>query len=170
MLKVKRALDVSLQNLVSDKNLIFGKARDRSYGALDAIIQPYLHEEHMVDLPLQDQTTLFRMLMRGRINYTLGLAYEAGYIGQLLNQDQNFVSLPIADYSKYVMTYPNCTDNAWGRAIVDKINAVNLQPALHLMAIETVGRWLGEEETQRLFDAHNKIYREIHGRSLAPAR
>ena len=160
---------VSLRALLNNSALRFGLAKSRSYGSLDPLIAQAKQRKHVKTHALQNHKTLYRMLLRGRIDYTLGLSYEAGYIGRKLSADDEFISVPIKETPDYELTYPNCTGNDWGKAVVAKLNDINTGHDIHLQSIASISYWSDPATARRLETAHRQKYRNTHGREL-PAR
>ena len=161
-----RAGGVVLNELLKNTELILGFSHSRSFPALDSLIQAHATQRNIVRFSLQRQETLFHMLLRGRIHYTLGGPYEAGYIGQVLDRAANFLSLPIAEAPQTILGYPSCTNNQWGKDIIQRINKLNRQPALHRANLALIHRWADPATAERLAKEYRRTFHKTHGQAL----
>lgn len=67
--------------------------------------------------------SLIKMVVMGRIDYTIEYPIVATYYQKKINIPGDLVSIPIAEMEPFSYVYMNCTKNEWGRKVIKKWNA-----------------------------------------------
>lgn len=115
---------VDLKKLFARKDIVGGMVGGRSYApAIDEAIQRYKGSPNLVIRSLTGER-LFQMLLGGEVDYVIMFPHEAEFHGNRLGASDTFLDRPVAGTPPYIHTYVACTGNAWGRAVIDKVNAV----------------------------------------------
>jgi uncharacterized protein (TIGR02285 family) len=128
-LKKKAALfgkenPVDLKKLFARKDIIGGMVAGRSYSpSIDKAIQHYKDSPNLVIRSLTGER-LFQMLLGGEVDYLIMFSHEAEFHGNSLGVSNSFLNRPIAATPPYNYTYVACTGNAWGQAVINKVNLV----------------------------------------------
>ncbi len=96
----------------------------RSYSKeLDTVLDTWVNKENsMVTTQNSIFIGLLKMLVRNRIDYTLGYSHEMTYVSKDLKLKEKFLSLPITDANSLIPVYVGCPKNEWGRKIIKKLN------------------------------------------------
>jgi uncharacterized protein (TIGR02285 family) len=101
--------------------------RQRSYGEkIDPIIKRYKNSLNL-KFVTQKEMNLFKMLLLGRIDYTINYPNTAEYIAYNLNASGRLTSLPIKEAKSIKQAYFGCAKSPWGRQVINRINAILLK-------------------------------------------
>ncbi|MDR3409434.1 MAG: TIGR02285 family protein [Formivibrio sp.] len=115
---------IDLDALFSRGNLLGAVVSGRSYAPnIDAAIQRFSSNPKLMIRPL-GTAQLFQMLLNGDIDYLLLFSHEAAFLADKFGVSERIVNRPIAGTPPYIFTHVACTGNAWGHAVIGKINAV----------------------------------------------
>jgi len=122
--------DVSLDSLLQDKRLTFGKAKGRGYGTtLDAVIERYEHNINF-RLRVSNDTTMgiLRMIQAQRLDYTLDYPSVLRFYEKDNNIDGLFTFIPVVETAnKGTLGAVACTGNEWEKSVIKDINLAILK-------------------------------------------
>jgi uncharacterized protein (TIGR02285 family) len=112
---------LSLRSLLTEHpELRTSVLRNRSMGpAIDPILRgagaPQLHSEF-------DEA--FRMFQNGRLDYVIEYADIAAYYARALGEPRPWIGLPMTENPEPVFSRVMCARTPWGRAVIDRIDAI----------------------------------------------
>jgi uncharacterized protein (TIGR02285 family) len=153
---------VQLTEILNDKKLMVGMSKDRSYGSTtDDILRKHKGSGNILESTGQELSlNLFKMLLKGRLDGIIGLPEEALYQAEQLGIRDQLMTLTIEEnqngYEGWLSSV-GCSKNAWGRAIIDKINEILLKQRLterYRMAYE---RWLDPNSIEN----YRRVYKDV---------
>ncbi|WP_309413082.1 TIGR02285 family protein [Desulfobulbus sp.] len=153
---------VSLESLLQNRRIAIGLSRDRSYGApLDAILAQRRQQAQLVYYNGQQLTDNYlKMLMLDRIDGLLALPDEALYHAEKMGLRDRIVALTVEEtqcnYRDW-MSAVACPKNAWGKEVIDKINAILLAQRPTAPYRAAYERWLDGTALER----YRALYRDI---------
>ncbi|WP_310599760.1 TIGR02285 family protein [Desulfobulbus sp.] len=156
------AARVSLESLLQNRRIVIGLSRDRSYGApLDAILARHRQQAQLVYYNGQQLTDNYlRMLMLDRIDGLLVLPDEALYHAEKMGLRDRITALTVEetqrDYRGW-MSAVACPKNAWGKEVIDKVNAILLAQRPTAPYQAAYERWLDGAALER----YRTLYREV---------
>lgn len=117
---------IDTDTLFKRTNLIGAVVPGRSYAPnIDDAIQRFRGHQNLMIRPLET-TQLFQMLLNGDVDYLLLFPHEAAFLADRYGAGERILNRPVAGTPPYIFTHVACTGNAWGRAVIDKINAIML--------------------------------------------
>jgi uncharacterized protein (TIGR02285 family) len=67
---------------------------------------------------------VMKMMQYGRVDYTIGYAYEGQYMAQQLGFEEKVISVPLQEHPGIVPVYIGCPKTNWGRRIIAKLNPI----------------------------------------------
>lgn len=153
---------IRLDDLLNDKTMSIGLSKDRSYGtSTDAILKRHKGEDNILATTGQELSlNLFKMLMKGRLDGIIGLPDEALYQAEQLGIREQVMTLTIEEnlngYEGWLSSV-GCSKNAWGEAVIDKINAVLREQRLTEGYRAAYERWLDPNAIEK----YCRVYREV---------
>ena len=153
---------VRLADILKNDTVTLGLAKDRSYGVnVDDVLKRYRGTNATVEVSGAELSlNLFKMLMKGRLDGILGLPEEALYQAEQLGIRDQLMTLSIEEnlngYEAWLSSV-GCSKNAWGKAIIDKINAVLLAQRPTKRYRAAYERWLDPNA----IDQYRKVYTEV---------
>jgi uncharacterized protein (TIGR02285 family) len=117
---------VSLKSLLLDSNLVLGYSNGRSYSnKVDQIIRAHTNQKNSA---VTSGSNIFegvmKMMQYGRIDYTIGYAYEGQYMAQRLGFEEKVISIPLQEHPDVVPVYIGCPKTDWGRHIIARLNPI----------------------------------------------
>ncbi|KQP29970.1 hypothetical protein ASF49_14965 [Methylobacterium sp. Leaf104] len=138
---------LSLRSLLAEHpDLRTSILRNRSMGpAIDPILRdagaPQLHSEF-------DEA--FRMFQNGRLDYLVEYADIAAYYAAALGEPRPWVGLSLAEDPEPVFSRVMCSRTPWGRAVIDRIDAVlsEVRPTAEYRRI--IEAWSAPEDLPKL--------------------
>lgn len=153
---------VRLADVLKSHTTTIGLAKDRSYGvSVDEVLKQHRGTSNTVEVSGPELSlNLFKMLIKGRIDGILGLPDEALYQAEQLGIRDQLMTLSIEEnlngYEAWLSSV-GCSKNAWGKAVIDKINAVlsAQRPAERYRA--AYERWLDPNAIEQ----YRKVYKEV---------
>jgi len=153
---------ITLEDMLRNKNITLGIAKDRSYGTyIDEIIEPHKGQKNIIELSRQDLTqTIFKMLLADRVDALLGLPEEAMYIAEQTGARDEIMTLTIAENHKGYdgwFSYVACSRNDWGKKVIEEINYILLKERPTDRYRGTYERWLDETSLEE----YRKLYKDI---------
>ena len=115
---------VGLDELFARREVIGAAMPGRSYAPnIDQAIERHRGSPNLLSRALET-SQLFHMLLDGDLHYLLLFSHEAAYLARDLGAEDLIANRPIAGTPPFIFTHVACTGNAWGRAVIGKINAV----------------------------------------------
>lgn len=153
---------VRLVDLLKNTTITLGLAKDRSYGvSVDEVLKQYRGSSSTVEVSGPELSlSLFKMLMKGRLDGILGLPEEALYQAEQLGIRDQLMTLSIEEnlngYEAWLSSV-GCSKNAWGKAIIDRINAVLLAQRPTERYRAAYERWLDPNAIEQ----YRKVYQEV---------
>lgn len=154
----KYPLPVSLAELLADDEFHFGYPAGRRFGVLQGLIEGQDNRpgNRLVRSGDNGPEAILQMIDAQRLDYTIDYSIIRRY--HQLSTGQLLQLLPIAEnHQKLVHGAIGCTNNAWGRSIIDKINQVMPQ-------IRNDAEF---SQNQDLWFEHHPQYRQLNKRALA---
>lgn len=153
--------ELDLDRLFERSDLIGGIVQGRSYAPnIDDAIQRFAGNRHLVIRPLET-TQLFQLLIGGDVDYLLLFSHEAAYLANRFGASDRVLVRPVIGTPPYLYTHVACTGNAWGRAVVDKINAILLtergQPDYRRLS----ERWYPAEDQLKIRRHYPTMLKEV---------
>ena len=124
----KYPLPVSLSDLLADDSFRFGYPAGRRYGVLQPLIEGQDNRpgNRLVRAGDNGPPAILQMISAGRLDFTIDYSIIKRYVE--LTTSEQLVMLPIAENDQQPVTGAiGCTNNAWGRNVIEQINAVMLQ-------------------------------------------
>lgn len=114
---------VIFKDIIQEERLKGGIEHKRSYGLLDELIKNKAINKNLDKYELI-ASQILPLLQTGGIDYTLEYPYLAEYYLRNIKTRKDVISVPIEDGFDYVFGYIACTNNAWGQALIKKLNKV----------------------------------------------
>jgi uncharacterized protein (TIGR02285 family) len=130
---------VSLDALLRESELKLGITAGRLYtGIMDTLLNAHLGETHIFPRYSQDGASgLVRMLLSGRVDYTLLFPWEAMYLARLEGKPQEVATFAVDGMADYVLSASACPKTAWGQQVIaianTAIRAVRTTPEYTLV-------------------------------------
>lgn len=113
---------VDLPLLMTDSGLVAGIIVDRVYSShINKIIDDNKERTPRIDMPHPRYVPL---LLRGRIDYTLGFSYEAAYQFKKQGKENAFISLPVAGEAETVSSGVACSIGPIGRQVITAVDHI----------------------------------------------
>ncbi len=153
---------VPLDEILSNKTLMIGLGKDRSYGAtIDGIFAKHKEQKNVVTFSGQELShNLFKMLMIDRLDGLIGLPEEALYQAEQMGIRDQLMTLTIQENQNNFdgwMSAVGCSKNEWGKKIIDQINKVLLEQRPTEQYRAAYERWLDPNSIEN----YRKVYSEI---------
>lgn len=156
---------VKLAEILRDKHLTVGLSKDRSYGAkTDDILKQHLGSGNIFETTGQELSlNLFKMLMKGRLDGIVGLPEEALYQAEQLGIRDQVMTLTIEEnqsgYEDWLSSV-GCSKTPWGKAIIERIDAVlrAQRPTERYRA--AYERWLDPNAIETYRRVYNEVFLE----------
>jgi uncharacterized protein (TIGR02285 family) len=153
---------VRLADILKNTTITLGLAKDRSYGSsLDEVLKQHRGSKNTVEVSGPELSlNLFKMLMKGRLDGILGLPEEALYQAEQLGIRDQLMTLTIEENLNGYEAWQSsvgCSKNAWGKAIIDRINAVLLAQRPTERYRAAYERWLDPNAIEQ----YRKVYEEV---------
>jgi len=153
---------VQLAEILNDKKLMVGMSKDRSYGTTtDDILKKHKGSGNIIESTGQELSlNLFKMLLKGRLDGIVGLPEEALYQAEQLGIRDQLMTLAIEEnqngYEGWLSSV-GCSKNAWGKAIIDKINEI-LRKQRPIERYRTAyERWLDTNSIEH----YRRVYKDV---------
>ena len=153
---------VQLAEILGDKKLMVGMSKDRSYGTTtDDILKKHKGSNNILESTGQELSlNLFKMLLKGRLDGIIGLPEEALYQAEQLGIRDQLMTLTIEEnqngYEGW-MSSVGCSKNAWGKAIIDKINEILLKQRPTERYRTAYERWLDPNSIEN----YRRVYKDV---------
>jgi len=117
---------ISLDALLGNRKLTLGLQKDRSRGeVLDTLIQKYKGEDNIRTSGLYSLTSLLKMILHDRIDYTIDYAYWVQHTIKQNGLEDQFDFIEIQENQGTIMRGGVvCTKNEWGKGVIKKIDRI----------------------------------------------
>ncbi len=140
---------ISLSKLIQNNKINFGVKKSVAYGKnVDQIILQNLDRPNVIVRKGKDLTEgLLKMLSLKRIDYMLAYDESVGFLSQKLNLKTKFMYIPIAEMPEnyLIRGHMACPKTIWGRAVIDKVNAVIKGKGLVEKTTNIYKKWLTDD-------------------------
>ncbi|MEO3879769.1 hypothetical protein [Rheinheimera fenheensis] len=145
LIKQRYPMPVPLADLLADEQLQFGYPAGRRYGVLQPLIEGQDNRpgNRLVRSGDNGPLAILQMIASERLDYTVDYSMISRYY-QLTN-GSSLTLLPIAEnHQQAVVGAIGCSNSAWGRSVIEQINAV--MPQIHADAefIQSLQFWLDD--------------------------
>jgi uncharacterized protein (TIGR02285 family) len=159
---------IKLDDVLRNKNFIIGLSKDRSYGIrIDTLLNHYKDRDNLIVYAGQElSANYFKMLMLNRIDGLIGLPDEAMYQAEKMGLRDQLATLVIEENQQNYAGWfcaVGCSNNGWGRAVIDKINKILLQQRPSARYRSAYERWLDANSLER----YRPIYQEVFLKTTA---
>jgi len=160
---------IKLDDILRNKKFIIGLSKDRSYGVqIDAILDQHKNRENLIVYAGQElSANYFKMLLLNRLDGLIGLPDEAMYHAEKMGLRDQLATLIIEENQQGFTGWlcaVGCSKNEWGRAVIDKINAILLEQRPTSRYRGAYERWLDANSLAR----YRAVYQEIFLSTTAP--
>ncbi|GGD95420.1 hypothetical protein GCM10011390_12700 [Aureimonas endophytica] len=146
---------LSLRHLLEERpDLRTSMLRNRSLGpVIDDLLRRFPPPETHSDFP-----EAFRMLLNRRLDYLIDYANIATYNADLLGRPGAFAMLPFEERPEPVFSRVMCARTPWGRAFIDRVDAVlrEARPMADYRAI--VEAWSAPEDLPTIRAAYDGAF------------
>lgn len=141
---------VDLDRLFDRSDVIGAVVPGRSYAPnIDQAIARHRGSANLLVRAIET-SQLFQMLLDGDIHYLLLFSHEAAFLAERFGATGRIGHRAIAGTPPYLFTHVACTGNAWGKAVVAKLNKAmrdeRSQPAYRALS----ERWYPPEDQERV--------------------
>lgn len=142
---------VSLKKLLQNKRLAGGAVAARSYGKdADQIIQQYKQDNFRFYVSGNLGLNVYQMLLGNRMDYIIEYPFVIEYFNQVLDADDQTISLMIEEAPPFSMGHTACPKSPWGRKIIDKVNQIYRQHRGSKEYRKLMERWQNETTKKRI--------------------
>ncbi len=142
---------LSLARLLENPEIKLGILKDMVYSKkVHNLIDRYKGESNVLFSSISSVEFPLKMLDRGRVDYFIGMPYQAIAEAIMANEPNNYQFYNIAEMNIYTSMYTHCSKTPFGEKLMHQINEILTDDFLmgHLAVVE---KWNGK----------NKQYREI---------
>jgi len=129
--KLGSPASLSLRDLLKNKKGMLGITAGVGHGALSSIIEKYEKDTKRIYVRTGSDITigLMKMLKEKRIQFTMDYPPEAIYNAEKVGLN-DVVFVVIDEQVKFSQSYTMCSNSAWGKAVVGKIDKILKKLAL----------------------------------------
>jgi uncharacterized protein (TIGR02285 family) len=152
---------IDLDSLFKRRMLVGAVVPGRSYAPnIDAAILRFQGNPNLVNRPL-DTTQLFQMLLSGDVDYLLLFSHEAAFLADSFGIGDRLRNRSIAGTPPYLFTHVACTGNAWGRRVIDKVNAILPTERTRPAYRQYSERWYPPEDRDKIRKHYPNMLKEL---------
>lgn len=152
---------IALDTLFNKRELVGAVVPGRSYAPnIDATIQRFRGKPNLMLRPLETRR-LFEMLLKGDLDYLILFSHEAAFFADQSGGMGRIMNRPIAETPPYIFTHVACTGNAWGQAIITKINAILLSEREQAEYRTYSERWYPIEDQEKVRGYYPNMLKEL---------
>lgn len=152
---------LDLDALFKRTNLIGAAVPGRSYAPnIDDAINRFRGAPNLMFRAL-GATQLFQMLLSGDVDYLLLFSHEAAFLADKFEASDRIMNRPISGTPPYLFTHVACTGNAWGRAIIDRINAIILTERVQPEYRKYSERWYPADDQDKIRRYYPSMIKEL---------
>ena len=141
---------INLEVLFKRSDLLGAAVPGRSYAPnIDEAVQHARGRPNLMIRALET-TQLFQMLLNGDVDYLFLFSHEAAFLARTFGADGRVLNRPIAGTPRSIFTHVACTGNAWGRAVIQKVNAILLTARAEPDYRKYSERWYVSEDQEKI--------------------
>jgi len=137
---------LELETLLADRSLRLSLERRRSYGPL---IDPLLHRQASTSSHISTDQAI-KMLLANRFDYLIESPIVASYTAKQLGKLENVVMLPIRGGELPYLVRVACPKNAWGKHVIEEIDAILRVERARPEYREIMERWHGDNDVREI--------------------
>lgn len=144
--------------LLSDPKI--GISKGRVYGeAVDTILAKHKNNDSVYERSGTDIFKgLIKMMLAGRIDMVLGYPQEFKYVAKEIGNKESIMYLPVKGMPDYLPVYIGAPKNAWGKAIIKKINSILLEKRHTEEYLKFYEDWIYENSIPRYRQVAKQVY------------
>jgi len=156
---------VQLETLLQNKGLILGLPSKRWKGKVNKLVKKYEKDIPYVWNASQDFGSIFQMILKDRVNYTLAYPLWISYWEKEYQVPSGtMISLPLEEMKyPYIRVAVGCKNNDWGKNIITKVNQFLRAEVPTVAWRENMERWLPEEDIDTFREYYNTMLLESYG-------
>lgn len=131
----------SILQLLKDDRLKGYAEKNRSFTKkVDSIMKDQEPGSNLIRVS-ESTESLLKMIIMGRIDYTIEYPIVAAYYQRKLSASGSLVSIPIDEMAPFSYVHMTCTKNEWGKKIIERWNAVltKIKPTEEYRKITEIG-------------------------------
>jgi uncharacterized protein (TIGR02285 family) len=115
----------------------------RGYGSLQATVVKFILSSLKTSVLTGDHgaASIFAMIASGRVDYTIDYPFVMDYFAAQSDQSYRFIPI-LQNYQEVVAGAMACTDNAWGRNVIERLDARMSSMRDDQDFVEALERWL----------------------------
>ncbi len=156
---------IQLEYILQNTDLVLGLPGKRWKGKISQLIKKYEDTTPFVWNSSQDFGSIFQMILKDRVNYTI--AYPS-WISYWENEykvpNGTVISLPIEEiHYPYIRVAAGCINNDWGKKIIIKINQFLREEVPTIVWRNNMERWLPKEDMTIFREYYNTMLLESYG-------
>ncbi|WP_085297997.1 TIGR02285 family protein [Cognaticolwellia mytili] len=150
---------INLEQFISNTRETFAIVKGRSYGpVIDSILALHNSNDNHVKINVSDNTTLFKLLEKNRVDFTFAYPFELNYY-RTHNPNTQFKMFTIQGEADYTLGSVACSKTAWGKSAIENINSALRKQRQQDNFISTISYWWPEETTKQEFkDFYQNVF------------
>jgi len=156
---------VQLETVLQNKNLVLGLPSKRWKGQINKLVRKYEKNIPYVWNSSEDFGSIFQMILKDRVNYTLAYPLSIHYWeNEYKVPSGTIVSLRVEETKyPYIRVAVGCKNNKWGKKVVAKVNQFLRSEVPTVAWRENMERWLGKEDLATFREYYNTMLLESYG-------
>jgi len=162
---LKSKTSVQLEVVLQNKDLALGLPGKRWKGKISKLIKKYEKNIPYVWNSSQDFGSIFQMILKDRVNYTMAYPLWISYWeNEYKVPNGTVISLPVEEMDyPYIRVAVGCKNNTWGKKIVAKVNQFLRAEVPTIAWRENMERWLPKEDIATYREYYNTMLLESYG-------
>lgn len=162
---LKSKTTVQLETVLQNKDLALGLPGKRWKGNISKLIKKYENNIPYVWNSSQDFGSIFKMILKGRVNYTMAYPLWINYWeNEYQVPNDTIISLPVEEMNyPYIRVAVGCKNNDWGKKVVAKVNHFLRAEVPSIIWRENMERWLPKENISTYREYYNTMLLESYG-------
>lgn len=117
---------ISLDKLLQNDELFFGKAKSRGYDKeIEKIVEKYKYNKNFIIRTSSNNPTdgIFEMIKRNRVDYTIDYFSTLNYFNRKSKKSNDLVFIPIKEnFGNGTLGSIACSNTLWGKKVINDIN------------------------------------------------
>ncbi len=156
---------VKLETVLQNKALVLGLPSKRWKGEINKLVKKYEKNIPYVWNSSEDFGSIFQMILKDRVNYTLAYPLSISYWEKEYKVTSGtMVSLPVEEIRyPYIRVAVGCKNNEWGKKIITKVNQFLRTEVPTIIWRENMERWLVKEDIATFREYYNTMLLESYG-------
>ncbi|MBU2113230.1 MAG: ABC transporter substrate-binding protein [Gammaproteobacteria bacterium] len=139
---------VSFAYLLQDNSLLFAYPNGRKMGILQSVIEAYMGEENgLVDPGVEGAVKLLHLIEAGRLDYSVDFDIVLRYYNLISGKELDFIPVK-ENQQQLVFGAVGCTNNAWGKTVIEEINRIMPQLLQDKVYIDNLLFWFDPDNKQ----------------------